>query len=143
MALRCAVPTADRWFIPPEFGSLSEGAYRLFLCHREVPDDQIVSELMKLGSDNPSLLMIFGRISRQRRHDFAQRARASKQRVLLIDETQILFLVSHGVDLLQTLFNCAPPFGYAQPYTTDPGNIPREMFFRAQRRDLAASGTLC
>ena len=129
MRLRCAPPEVDGWFLPPDFGSIAEGNYRLFLCHPQVPDDQIVSELAKFSVDVPCLLFMFGRLSRLRRQDFAQRMRARRQRVLLIDEIQILFLASLEVSRLETLFACATPFGYVQPYTTDPGNIPREMFF--------------
>lgn len=55
--------------------------------------------------------------------------RRDKQSVLLIDETQILYLATGGADRMERLFTCATPFGYLQPYTTSAGNIPREMFF--------------
>ena len=141
ISLRCAAPEADNWFLPPDFGSVAKGGYRLFLCNPAVPDDQIGSELSKSGVDMPSLLLMFGLLSRQRRVQLALRMRAKKQRVLLIDETQILFLATRAVSRLQTLFSCAAPFGYVQPYTTDPGNIPREMFFG--RKDEIARIQAC
>lgn len=87
-----------------------------------------MAELSKVGRDASCILLVFGRMSRSRRENFALAMRKAKQTVLLIDETQILYLTMHRF-WLKRLFGCAMPFGYLQPYTTSPGNIPGEMFF--------------
>lgn len=120
---------AERWFLPPVFGSEAGGRYPVFLARPEVQDDQLATELGKVGRESPCLLLIFGRLSRQRRESFARRMRRDKQSVLMIDDTQILFLATGSADRMERLVTCAAPFGYLQPYTTNAGNIPREMFF--------------
>ncbi|MBF0400591.1 MAG: ATP-binding protein [Magnetococcales bacterium] len=124
-----ADPLVARWFLPPVFGSEAGGVYPLFLSNPVVPDDQLSTELGKAGRESPCLLLVFGKLSRQRREAFVRRMHRTKQSVLLIDETQILYLVTDSHDRMERLFACAAPFGYLQPYTTNSGNIPREMFF--------------
>lgn len=120
---------ASRWFLPPVFGSEAGGRYPVFLAMPEVQDDQLATELGKAGRESPCLLLVFGRLSRQRREGFSRRMHRDKQSVLLIDETQILFLATGGSDRIERMVTCAAPFGFLQPYTTNAGNIPSEMFF--------------
>lgn len=124
-----AAPLVARWFLPPVFGSEAGGVYPLFLSNPVVQDDQLTTELGKAGRESPCLLLVFGKLSRKRREAFVSRIHRAKQSVLLIDETQILYLVTDCHDRMERLFACAAPFGYLQPYTTNSGNIPREMFF--------------
>lgn len=124
---------AGRWFLPPVFGSEANGSFPVFLARSEVPDDQLATQLGQAGRESPCILLLFGRMSRQRRESFARVMRRDKQSVLLIDETQVLHLSTCVSDRMERLFICAAPFGYLQPYTTNAGNIPREMFFG--RRD--------
>jgi len=98
-----------------------------------VPDDQLATQLGQAGRESPCILLLFGRMSRQRREGFARVMRRDKQSVLLIDETQVFHLSTCVSDRMERLFICAAPFGYLQPYTTNAGNIPSEMFFG--RRD--------
>ncbi len=127
--MRCNVPKGTTWFLPPEYGSITNGAYRLYVCRPGVPDDQIEPELGKSAEEAPPILLFLGRMTRARRHEFAQRMRSAHQPILLIDETLLLFLAQSAEARLETLFECTVPFGYSQPYTTDPGDIPAEMFF--------------
>ena len=124
---------AVRWFLPPVFGSEANGSFPVFLARSEVPDDQLATQLGQAGRESPCILLLFGRMSRQRRENFARVMRRDKQSVLLIDETQVFRLSTCVSDRMERLFVCAAPFGYLQPYTTNAGNIPREMFFG--RRD--------
>ena len=119
---------ATRWFLPPVFGSEARGAYPVFLARRDVDDAQLMTELAKVGRDSPCILLVFDRMSKSRRENFALAMRRAKQSVLLIDETLVLYLTAN-TSWMERLFNCASPFGYLQPYTTNPGNISTEMFF--------------
>lgn len=123
------VPASDGWFLPPEFGTLARGHYRLYLCRPEQDFRGIVDEMVKGASDAPAVVLMFGVLSTTRRREFARTMRSGRQRAILVDEAQVLFLVGRGSARLQTLVECGAPFGYVQPYTTDPGNIPKEMFF--------------
>lgn len=131
--LRCQVstdvPTAGRWFLPPAFGSMADGMYPVFLARSDVPDDQLGAKLADARRSAPCILIVFGRLNRQRRESFARLMRRDKQTVMLIDETQILFLAANASDRMERLVACTTPFGYLQPYTTDAGSIPTEMFF--------------
>lgn len=123
------VPASDGWFLPPEFGTLARGHYRLYLCRPEQDFRGIVDEMVKGASDAPAVVLMFGMLSTTRRREFARTMRNGRQRAILVDEAQVLFLVGRGSARLQTLIECGAPFGYVQPYTTDPGSIPKEMFF--------------
>lgn len=128
MWMRTDVVVAQDWFLPPAFGSEAQGSYPVFLAHRNVEDAQLVGEMAKVGRDQPCILLVSGRLSRARREAFGLAMRRAKQTVLLIDETQVLFLTQGG-NWMERLFACATPFGYLQPYTTNAGPIPVEMFF--------------
>ncbi|KQB14196.1 hypothetical protein AP071_15815 [Rhodobacter capsulatus] len=136
MRMRADVPVATHWFLPPVFGSGSGGSYPIFLARREVEDAQLVSELAKIGRDAPCILLVFDRMTKARREGFALAMRRAKQTVLLIDETQVLYLSTRS-SWMERIFACATPFGYLQPYTTSSGNIPSEMFF-GREKEIAA-----
>lgn len=123
------VPVSEGWFLPPEFGSLANGRYRLFLCTPEQDSSAVVNEMAKGPGDQAAVVLCFGKLGRARRREFARAMRGRRQRALLVDEVLVLFLVSREAGRFQTLVECASPFGFVQPYTTDPGSIPREMFF--------------
>jgi len=128
MWMRTNAVVAQDWFLPPVFGSEAQGSYPVFLAHRNVEGAQLVSEMAKVGRDQPCILLMSSRLSKARREAFSLAMRRAKQTVLLIDETQVLFLTQGG-NWMERLFGCAAPFGYLQPYTTNAGNIPVEMFF--------------
>lgn len=128
MWMRTNQLSAQDWFLPPVFGSEARGSYPVFLAHRNVDDTQLVAEMAKISRDAPCILLVLGRFSKARRESFGLAMRKAKQTVLLIDETQVLFLTTGG-NWMERLFACSAPFGYLQPYTTTAGNIPVEMFF--------------
>ncbi|RGP37075.1 hypothetical protein D1012_10395 [Pseudotabrizicola alkalilacus] len=128
MRMRCAELTAQRWFLPPAFGSEARGSYPIFLATSNIDDEQVTRELAKVGRDAPCILLVFGTLTKTRRENFALAMRRAKQSVLLIDEAQVLFLTT-GTSWMERLISCAAPFGYLQPYTTSAGKIPTEMFF--------------
>ncbi|MFC3086706.1 AAA family ATPase [Tabrizicola soli] len=128
MRMRCDELTAQRWFLPPAFGSEARGSYPVFLASGNIDDEQVTRELAKVGRDAPCILLVFGTLTKARRENFALAMRRAKQTVLLIDEAQVLFLAM-GTSWMERLFSCGAPFGYLQPYTTSAGRIPAEMFF--------------
>ncbi|WP_040475734.1 AAA family ATPase [Paramagnetospirillum caucaseum] len=136
LQLTCDIPEAGRWFLPPAFGSEARGSYPVLLANQEVTPDQLSTELGRIGREKACLLFIFGRLSRRRREELARVLRRDRQVALLIDETQILYLARSRGALMEKIFSCATPFAWTQPYTTNAGSIPPEMFFGRQE-DMA------
>lgn len=128
LRMHCDNLTAQHWFLPPVFGSEARGSYPVFTAHRNIDDEPLARELAKMGRDAPCILLVFGTWTRVRRENFASAMRRAKQTVLLIDDAQLVYLTMY-TGWMERLFACAMPFGYIQPYTTSPGNIPGEMFF--------------
>jgi hypothetical protein len=133
LRMKSDVPAAGRWFLPPVFGSDADGQYPVLLARSEVQDEQLSAQLGQIGRDRPCLLLIFGRLDRRRRESLAHVLRRDRQTALVLDEGLILHLTLTDGSPMEQLFNCAGPFGWLQPYTTNPRAIPPEMFFG--RRD--------
>lgn len=128
-ALDCDVPRSTTWFLPPTFGSMSGGRYRILTARSIASHDQIVRQT---GSDAPDaawIVLFFGRLDVQDRHNLARRIRIEGRQALILDETLLLYLAIEADDPLEALFTCAMPFSWVQPYTITPGQIPREAFF--------------
>jgi hypothetical protein len=136
LQLACDVPNADHWFLPPAFGSEAGGSYPVLVARPEVSQDQLASELGRLAPDQASILIVFGKLSPSRRQALARVLRRDRRGVLLVDESLVLFLAASRGNVMERLFNCAMPFAWVQPYTTNPGMIPPEMFF-GRREEMA------
>jgi hypothetical protein len=139
--------TASGWFLPPIFGSRSGGRYRLYSCTKQVPLEQIEAELAGRDQTIPRIVLMAGRLSVERRRKIADIFRKRRLPALVIDETLMAFIAIHSGRRLAVLFDCASPFAYVQPYTTDAGRLPPEIFFGREREieqiiDMSADGTL-
>lgn len=64
-----------------------------------------------------------------RRHEFAERLRAAAIPALLVDEALVAYAATRRDTRARTFFECGLPYGRVEPYTTDAGQIPPEMFF--------------
>lgn len=118
--------TAEEWFIPPVFGSLASGGTKLLL----IGPDTLPEMVMKtLSSDVGVILFYAGVIDRAKRHELAQGLRAKAIPALLIDEALIAFAATRREVRSRTIFECGLPYGRVEPYTTDAGRLPPEMFF--------------
>lgn len=137
LQLSCNVPTAGRWFLPPAFGSEALGSFPVLVARPDIPHEQLASELGRLAPDRASFMLIFGKIGPKGRARLTRALRRDRRVVLAIDESMLLFLATCRGNHMERLFACAMPFGWVQPYTTNPGMIPPEMFFG--RRDEIAS----
>lgn len=128
LCLACDVPKPAHWFLPPEFGTLAQGSYRMLVAAAAVDPKQVASAVSE-APDRPWLVLHFGRLDRRARETLARSMRQDRRSAVLLDETLLLHLAAAGGDPLERLFICATPFAWVQPYTTNPRNIPSEMFF--------------
>jgi len=116
----------------PQFGSMSGGQFDV-LCVWERPSADTLSALLyDLRSESRSTIVLyFGRITRQRRKQIA-RDRDKHLPVVILDETLLAFvaLKSMAQNPLPVFLKCALPYTGISPYTPgQAGNVPPEIFF--------------
>ncbi|MEA5160990.1 hypothetical protein U5903_09430 [Cereibacter johrii] len=118
--------TIDGLFVPPVFGSRAGAGFQVLLV---APD--MLPETVKAAIDPklPTILVIAGIIDLAKRHEYAERLRSAALPVLLIDEALVAFAATRRETRAETIFECGLPYGRVEPYTTDAGQIPAEMFF--------------
>ena len=114
------------WFCPPEFGSKAGHRYRICVIGPHVLFEQIDGSL---EPDMPTMMLVADRMSVEKRREFAQKLRHRRIPALLVDESLCAFVAISKTARLETLFECALPFGRFEPYTTAAGRLPSEMFF--------------
>lgn len=125
---------SDGWFLPPTFGSKASN-FRLFV----IGPDTLPEAIQKaLDPDLPTIILVAGVADLARRHEFAERLRANAIPALFIDEALVAFAATRRETRARTVFECGLPYGRFEPYTTDAGQIPAEMFFgrEAEIRDI-------
>jgi hypothetical protein len=96
-----------------------------FISPETLPETVVKS----IPSGKPSIIMLAGVVEASRRLEFAERLRSTAKPALLIDEALIAFTATKRETRARTVFECGLPYGRVEPYTTDAGNLPREMFF--------------
>jgi hypothetical protein len=116
----------------PQFGSMSGGQFDV-LCVWERPSaDTLGALLYDLRAESRSTIVLyFGRITRQRRQQIA-RDRNKHLPVVILDETLLAFvaLKSMTQNPLPVFLQCALPYTGISPYTPgQAGNVPPEIFF--------------
>ncbi|TDX27928.1 hypothetical protein [Rhodovulum visakhapatnamense] len=129
------------WFLPPVFGSQAAngaGAHLVLIGRDTLPENLVKT----LSSDMPAILLFAGVIDAQRRRELAEHLRDNAIPALLIDETLITFAGTRRQARARTIFECGLPYGRVEPYTTDAGQLPPEMFFgRSEEIRLIMSKT--
>jgi hypothetical protein len=124
-ALSLKIPAEDGWFLPPVFGSRATG-YGLVLAG---PGDLPETVKAQIDANTPTLVLLVGVADISRRREFAMRFRGAGLPILLIDEALVAFAATRLATRLRTIFECGLPYGRIEPYWTDAGPTPREMFF--------------
>lgn len=117
---------AKSWFLPPVFGTAAARRYQLVFAGEGVLP-QAVAET--LSEDVPAIVLIAGALSKSRRHEFAEKLRLARRPAVLIDEAVAAFAAGQRASRLETVFTCGLPYGFVEPYVTNAGNLPQEMFF--------------
>ncbi|MGR3803087.1 MAG: hypothetical protein ACU0AY_06400 [Marinibacterium profundimaris] len=126
LAADCTPQPAKSWFLPPIFGSASGQRYKLIFAAVDVMPEVIVDAL---SEDVPAFVLVAGVLSRALRQEFAEKLRGARRPAVLIDEALAAFAASQRTARLEILFACGLPYGFVEPYVTNAGNLPPEMFF--------------
>ena len=127
LELRAKV-SPEGWFLPPVFGSQSEGRYQLILAAEDVLVEQIKRALPR-SPDEPSFVVVGGILDRSQRNECAEEFHTARLPVVLVDEALTAFASTQRISRLETIFVCGLPYGCIEPYVTNPGALPPEMFF--------------
>ncbi|RUU46659.1 DUF3893 domain-containing protein [Mesorhizobium sp. M6A.T.Ce.TU.002.03.1.1] len=119
------IPTDTESLLLPDFGSRTEGNYRVAVS-QTLPAE---STLQKLTTGNGLILMVSDIVTPEERRKFLMRNLAANRRILLIDSATISYAVSEPQIRALTLIELAQPYSFAEPYA-DWGRsaVPREMF---------------
>lgn len=118
---------SDGWFLPPVFGSNATSGYSFIVASPETLPETIIKAIT--ASSKPAVILLSGVADTSRRRDIAERLRSKVIPALLIDEALIAFAATRRDTRARTVFECGIPYGRIEPYTTDAGQLPPEMFF--------------
>lgn len=136
--LRFVLPLDKGSVLLPDFGSLTGGDYRVCVTAK-MPTEAELNTLRRDAGILRLVVFLTDSMSVDRRNQLLLTCQESESRLLIIDDALVTFAVSEPELRGQTLFECAQPFSFAEPYR-DYGNaaVPREIFFgrTAERRKL-------
>ena len=117
---------ADEWFVPPIFGSQASTGYRFILAGPDVLPEVITKAL---SVETPAILLMAGVVDIAKRQELAERLRSGASPAVLVDEALVAFTTTRRHTRARAIFECGLPYGRVEPYTTDAGALPPEMFF--------------
>ncbi|MFQ6551895.1 hypothetical protein AAD018_006050 [Aestuariibius insulae] len=118
---------SDGWFLPPVFGSNATSGYNFVVASPETLPETMIKAIG--DSSRPAIIFLSGVADASRRREIAERLRSKAIPALLIDEALIAFAATRRETRARTVFECGLPYGRIDPYTTDAGQLPPEMFF--------------
>lgn len=117
----------------PIFGSQAKGQYSV-LCVWERPTEaEIVIAASREFQQGAKLVFHFGRMTKQRRRDFARLCIQKRKTLAIVDDILVTYLCGERGLRLPVMFDCSLPFTFAEPHTTTAGLVPPEMFYGRDR----------
>ncbi|WP_296747201.1 RNaseH domain-containing protein [Mesorhizobium sp.] len=124
---RVKIPTDQESLLLPDFGSRTEGTYRLVVV-QTMPPDSVISEHCSQGKLGV-ILFVNDVVSPDQRRNFLLRNIAAHRRVLLVDSATLFYALAEPSIRALTLIELAQPYSYVAPYK-DWGRdaVPPEMF---------------
>ena len=118
------------------YGSDANGQYRILCVWGRPTVDDIINDVGDTTRSSPALVFFFGRLTEPWRRELARTCRERRRTFVLIDDLLMLYLCGEAGSRLPTLFKCALPFTFLEPYATIAGRVPPEIFYgRKQERD--------
>ncbi|MEB3830189.1 hypothetical protein [Phormidium sp. CCY1219] len=118
------------------YGSAANGQYRILCVWGRPTAEDIINDVGKTTHGSPAFVFFFGRLTERWRRELARTCRERRRTFVLIDDILMLYLCGETGLRLPTLFQCALPFTFLEPYTTTAGLVPPEIFYgRKQERD--------
>ncbi|TAY52976.1 RNaseH domain-containing protein [Rhizobium leguminosarum] len=132
---RAIIPLDRESLLLPDFGSRTEGVYRLIVS-QSMPSESVISEHCRVGKLGV-ILFVNDIVPPQQRKTFHHRNLIESRRVLLVDSASILFSLSEPAIRPLTLIELAQPYSFVAPYN-DWGRdaVPPEMFV-GREEDIA------
>lgn len=132
---RATIPSDHESLLLPDFGSRTDGMYRMIVA-QSMPTDAVISENCKVGKLGV-VVLVNDIVTANQRKQFYLRNLAESRRVLLVDSASLLFTLGELSIRPLTLIELAQPYSYVSPYN-DWGNdaVPPEMF-AGREEDLA------
>ena len=123
----------------PAFGSSAKGQYRLVFLWGSPTEEDIIQHADDHSVKQPTIVLYLGRLSDARREGLSRISRERSRTLLVIDELLLVFLCGERDSRMLSLFSCAIPFTYVQPYVTVAGRVPPEMFYGREQemREIA------
>ena len=117
----------------PIFGSLIKGRYRLVILWGRPTEEDIIQHAEEASTKHSTIILYLGRLSSARREGLSRISRERFRTLLVIDELLLVFLCGERDSRMFSLFSCATPFTYVQPFVTRAGVVPPEMFYGRER----------
>lgn len=116
----------------PDFGSRTEGAYRVCFLP-SIPNDAEITALSSNLGNRAALIFTTDTMGAENRRALALRSTSAQggRKALVVDDAVVLFALSEPEVRPLTFIECAQPFAHCQPFG-DYGRysgVPREMFF--------------
>lgn len=113
----------------PDFGSLTGGNYRVCVAAK-LPTEAEFQGLQKEAGALRLVVFVTETVTVDQRRQLLLMCLERGMRILVVDEAILSFTLAEPTLRGATLFECAQPFSFAEPYH-DYGNaaVPREMFF--------------
>lgn len=113
----------------PDFGSLTDGNYRVCIGMR-LPNDGELRSLQAEAGVQRLIYIVTDTVLPERRRQLHLSCLENRSKLLVVDEAMVVFALAEPEGRGLTLIELAQPFAYADPYK-DYGNgaVPREMFF--------------
>ena len=137
--------TPEELRIPPFYGSSAHGTYNILCVWDRPPEEEIIAIASKKSTPSPIIVFYMGRMTVKSRADMVLYGRKHPNMpLLIIDDVLMCFLCSERGVRIKTMFECALPFTFVNPYTTAAGMVPPEMFFGRMREEqsiIASDGT--
>ncbi|MXP63908.1 DUF3893 domain-containing protein [Roseomonas sp. M0104] len=120
----------------PEFGSVTEGHYKLWMLPASLEDGEL-TKLASAAGSRATIVIATEVLSPERRQAMAVGSMATPggRRLLVIDEAILLYALTEAEPRPLTLLECAQPFSHTKPFA-DYGlyaTVPPEMFFGRER----------
>jgi hypothetical protein len=112
----------------PIFGSLAKGCYRLLCVYEGYEESQILDLVGETINREPVIVLFFRRLAPLRRRNLASLCVEKRRSFIVVDELLLLTLAD-SESPLRSLFTCALPFSFGEPYMPTSSIVPRELFF--------------
>ena len=117
----------------PIFGSQAKGRYSVLCVWDRPTEAEIVIAASREFLHGAKLVFHFGRMTKQRRRDFARLCIQKRKTLAVVDDILVTYLCGERGLRLPVMFDCSLPFTFAEPHTTTAGLVPPEMFYGRDR----------